>query len=26
VIANVIQRNGRFFNGAGHPSPNPYYP
>jgi pectate lyase len=26
VIANVVQRNGRFFNGAGYPGPNPYYP
>jgi hypothetical protein len=26
VIANVVNRSGRFFNGAGYPSPNPYYP
>jgi pectate lyase len=26
IIANVINRSGTFFNGAGHSSPNPYYP
>jgi pectate lyase len=26
VIANVVNRAGRFFNGAGFPSPTPYYP
>lgn len=26
VIANVERRSGRFFNGAGRPAPNPYYP
>jgi len=26
VIGNVINRTGRYFNGAGYPSPNPYWP
>jgi hypothetical protein len=27
VIANVVDRTGRsFFNGAGYPGPNPYWP
>jgi pectate lyase len=26
VIANVVNRTGRFFNGAGYPAPNPYWP
>jgi pectate lyase len=26
VIANVLNRTGRFFNGAGYASPNPYWP
>jgi hypothetical protein len=26
VIGNVINRTGRFFNGAGYPNPNPYWP
>jgi hypothetical protein len=26
IIANVLNRSGSFFNGAGHPAPVPYYP
>jgi hypothetical protein len=26
VIGNVVNRAGRFFNGAGYPNPNPYWP
>lgn len=26
VIANVVNRGGKYFNGAGYPSPNPYWP
>jgi hypothetical protein len=26
VIGNVINRTGGYFNGAGYPSPNPYWP
>ena len=26
VIGNVINRTGHYFNGAGYPSPNPYWP
>jgi hypothetical protein len=26
IIANVINRTGTFFNGAGYGPPNPYYP
>ncbi len=26
VIGNVINRTGRYFNGAGEPAPNPYWP
>jgi pectate lyase len=26
VIADVVARSGRFFNGAGYPAPNPYWP
>ena len=26
IIANVINRTGVYFNGAGYPGPNPYYP
>jgi hypothetical protein len=26
VIANLVNRGGTFFNGAGHAAPNPYWP
>jgi pectate lyase len=26
VIGNVVNRTGRYFDGAGYPSPNPYWP
>jgi pectate lyase len=26
IIANVVNRAGQYFNGAGHPGPNPYWP
>jgi pectate lyase len=26
VIANVVNRTGQYFNGAGYPAPNPYWP
>jgi pectate lyase len=26
IIANVVNRTGQYFNGAGYPAPNPYWP